>query len=149
MTPARDAAEAPPPGAAEHTPRRHAVPARPLPRAVRNIRSAAHPDASPRLPPESHNMTVRPYSHVAAAMSLLALAPLATPAFAQGRSTSVSVPSDRLATLPTFIDGVVAQQIATREVAGAVVTVVHRGRVIMSRGDGPAECGPNVPAASP
>ena len=34
-----------------------------------------------------------------------------------------------VAGLAEFVDGVVAQQIATREVAGAIVTVVYQGRV--------------------
>lgn len=74
------------------------------------------------------------------ALSLAALvaAPCSV-AQAQARPQTVQSSPVALATLPAFIDGVVAQQIATREVAGAVVTVVHRGRVVMSRGYGFAD----------
>jgi CubicO group peptidase (beta-lactamase class C family) len=44
-----------------------------------------------------------------------------------------------LADLPAFVDGVVAEQIATRQVAGAVVTVVYRGNVMFTRGYGRAD----------
>ena len=83
---------------------------------------------------------------VAAALLMSALVPSAAPASAQSRRSAAStVLSGRLATLPAFVDGVVAQQIATREVAGAVVTVVHRGRVILLRGYGLANVDRNVP----
>ncbi|MCH8488760.1 MAG: hypothetical protein LAT81_02370 [Oceanicaulis sp.] len=36
--------------------------------------------------------------------------------------------------LPAFIDGVMAQQIASRGVSGALVTVVHGGELVLSRG---------------
>ena len=81
----------------------------------------------------------------AAAVSLLAssAAPLAA---ATPPRASVALPmSSALASLPAFIDGVVAEQIATREVAGAVVTVVHDGRVVMSRGYGFADVGRAIP----
>lgn len=56
-------------------------------------------------------------------------------------SAPISAPTlaPTMAGLPDFIDGVMAQQIATRDVAGAVVTVVHRGKVVMSRGYGFAD----------
>jgi hypothetical protein len=55
------------------------------------------------------------------------------------------VSAERIAGLPDFVDGVVAQQIATREVAGAVVTVVYRGRVLFTRGYGMADVDRGVP----
>lgn len=82
----------------------------------------------------------RPFTLAAllfAAVSLPASALAApTAAAAQARPRQAQLSSAALTALPTFIDGVVAQQIATREVAGAVVTVVHGGRVVMSRGYG-------------
>lgn len=77
----------------------------------------------------------------AAAMAAILLSPLPTAAQPQRRAPAATAPLDaaRLASLENFIDGVMAQQLATREVAGAVVTVVHGGRVIVSRGYGYAD----------
>ena len=50
-----------------------------------------------------------------------------------------------LAGLPAFVDGVLAQQSATREVAGAVVTVVANGRVVFTRGYGSADIARDMP----
>lgn len=75
-------------------------------------------------------------------------APLtAAPAPVQGRPTPAATPvtPGRLAGLPDFIDGVVAQQIATREVAGAIVTVVHGGEVLFTRGYGHADIEKDMP----
>lgn len=47
--------------------------------------------------------------------------------------------------LADFVDGVMAQQIAGREVAGAVVVVVHRDRVLFARGYGFADIDSGVP----
>lgn len=58
---------------------------------------------------------------------------------ATARPAPVAAPQQRLAGLADFVDGVMAQQIATREVAGAVVTVVHGGRVLFTRGYGFAD----------
>jgi CubicO group peptidase (beta-lactamase class C family) len=55
------------------------------------------------------------------------------------------VSAERIAGLADFVDGVMAQQIATREVAGAVVTTVYRGRVLFTRGYGMAEVDKGVP----
>jgi len=49
------------------------------------------------------------------------------------------IPAARLNGLADFVDGVVAQQIATREVAGAVITVVYKGQVLFTRGYGYAD----------
>lgn len=73
------------------------------------------------------------------AIALLGSTALPSGALAQARSTATSIPSDRIAGLADFVDGVMAQQIATREVAGAVVTVVHNGKVLFSRGYGFAD----------
>lgn len=50
-----------------------------------------------------------------------------------------------LSDLAAFVDGVVAQEIASREVAGAVVTVVQDGRVLFSRGYGFSDADRTVP----
>lgn len=86
-------------------------------------------------------------SHLLCTSVLLLLALLPTASVGAPRPTNlpaVVLTADQLETLPAFIDGVVAQQIATREVAGAVVMVVHRGRVILSRGFGLADCERNI-----
>lgn len=65
-----------------------------------------------------------------------ALAALPVPAAAAAQLTPIQLAPDRIATLPAFIDGILAQQLISREVAGATVTVVHQGRIIFSRGYG-------------
>ena len=88
----------------------------------------------------------------ALAVALRAAAPLAIVAVA-APSMAATAPSDkayvidptRLAGLGDFIDGVMAQQIASHDVAGAVVTVVHRGKVILSRGYGYQDFARNIP----
>lgn len=80
------------------------------------------------------------WRHAAAAVALLGAAALPFAAAAQApRAGTYTLPAKRLAGLADFVDGVMAQQIATREVAGAVVTVVHRGRVVFARGYGFAD----------
>lgn len=75
------------------------------------------------------------------AAAALLLTPVGPIALAKPAATANSASIDRmkLAGLPDFIDGILAQQIAQREVAGAVITVVHRGKVIMTRGYGFAD----------
>jgi CubicO group peptidase (beta-lactamase class C family) len=74
------------------------------------------------------------------AAALLGSAALPSTTFAQSApQTAYSIPPERLVGLADFVDGVMAQQIATREVAGAVVTVVHQGRVLFTRGYGFAD----------
>ena len=92
-------------------------------------------------------MTLPGYRGIAASLSLalLASASLSSQAMAQTRPRANTAQGAALATLPAFIDGVVAQQIATREVAGAVVTVVQGGRVILSRGYGFADIDRRIP----
>lgn len=63
----------------------------------------------------------------------------ACPAVAKPLAPTGHVDARRLADLASFVDGVVAQQIATREVAGAVVTVVANGHVLFTRGYGYAD----------
>lgn len=70
----------------------------------------------------------------AALLGSTVLAPAAT-AQAQ-RAATYTVPAARIAGLAEFVDGVMAQQLATREVAGAVVTVVYRGKILFARGYG-------------
>lgn len=69
-----------------------------------------------------------------------AIAQVATP-----KGSPSQIDPARLAGLSSFVDGVLAQQIATREVTGAVVTVVHKGRVIFSRGYGFANLAKRIP----
>ncbi|WP_260600036.1 serine hydrolase domain-containing protein [Sphingomonas endolithica] len=78
------------------------------------------------------------YGIVATMPLALLVSGMASPVLAQ-RAPASAIRANDLAALPAFIDGVVAQQIATREVAGAVVTVVHNGRVVLSRGYGFAD----------
>ena len=63
----------------------------------------------------------------------------AAPLDAQVAAQTVAIEPARLRGLAEFVDGVMAQQIATREVAGAVVTVVHDGKVLFTRGYGFAD----------
>lgn len=72
---------------------------------------------------------------------LLASPAMLTPAFAQTAPVAapVNVDAQRIAGLGDFVDGILAQQIATREVAGAVVTVVYDGKIQFSRGYGYAD----------
>lgn len=78
------------------------------------------------------------------ATALVAATPLASaaaadPAPVRAYAPATGIDRGRLAGLADFIDGVVAEQIATRDVAGAVVTVVHKGRVLFNRGYGHAD----------
>ena len=82
----------------------------------------------------------------AAAAAAITVMPLsAAPDPVRPYAAATGIDRQRLAGLPGFIDGVVAQQIATRDVAGAVVTVVHKGRVLMTRGYGHADIAKAVP----
>lgn len=74
---------------------------------------------------------------MATSAAILVITPAAmAPAMAQPAGAAASFNEEALDTLPAFIDGVMAQQIASREVSGALVTVVHQGEVLMSRGYG-------------
>lgn len=79
------------------------------------------------------------------ALALALLSAPALPAAAAPKSQTVTVERGRLAGLPEFIDGVMAQQLATREVAGAVVTIVHKGKVVLTRGYGFADVAAGKP----
>lgn len=70
-----------------------------------------------------------------AALTAALLGCTALPAAAQ----TAAPPPAHVAGLADFVDGVMAQQLATREVAGAVVTVVQDGKVLFSRGYGFAD----------
>lgn len=83
----------------------------------------------------------RVFSGAALALALLAT----TPSVAAPAAPVTTVDPARLAGLPEFIDGVMAQQIATREVAGAVVTVVSGGKVVFSKGYGYADVDRKIP----
>ncbi len=71
-----------------------------------------------------------------------ALASTAVPLAAAPRKPAagaVQIAPATIAALPDFVDGVLAQQIATRDVGGAIVTIVYRGKVIFTRGYGLAD----------
>lgn len=75
-----------------------------------------------------------------AGVAALALALMPGPVAAGAApGAGAAASSPRIAGLADFVDGVMAQQIATRDVAGAVVTVVHDGRVLFTRGYGLAD----------
>src|SRR3546814_2451668 len=85
-------------------------------------------------------MSRRSIWYHAFAAALLGVAALPSAVIAQAQpDAAYTVAPERLAGLADFVDGVMAQQIATREVAGAVVTVVHQGRVLFARGYGFAD----------
>lgn len=87
------------------------------------------------------NVNLRP---VALAVALLGSVAIAAAAQAQPAAVTAS-PQPRTDGLADFVDGIMAQQIATREVAGAVVTVVHDDRVLFTRGYGFADVAKGVP----
>jgi CubicO group peptidase (beta-lactamase class C family) len=86
-------------------------------------------------------------SRVLARLTAAAALALAIPQSAAWSAPAqiVQIDPTRLAGLPDFIDGVMAQQIATRDVAGAVVTVVYRGKVLFTRGYGYADTDRRIP----
>jgi CubicO group peptidase (beta-lactamase class C family) len=73
---------------------------------------------------------------VAIAAGLSLSAPLLVPPAAAQAKPTVRIERARLQRLPDFIDGVMAQQLDSREVAGAVVSVVSGGKILFSRGYG-------------
>jgi CubicO group peptidase (beta-lactamase class C family) len=78
----------------------------------------------------------------AAGLAAAATPAVAAPAKARAQAAparSGAIDPARLRGLADFVDGVMAQQIAAREVAGAVVTVVHGGKVLFTRGYGYAD----------
>lgn len=87
---------------------------------------------------------MRHLTSLAVALALLA-APAVPASAAPKAQSAVTVDRARIAGLPEFIDGVMAQQLATREVAGAVVTVVHKGKLLFSRGYGFADVAAGKP----
>lgn len=82
---------------------------------------------------------------LAGSACLLTLTVSSLPPVAAQPAGTAAFNEQALDTLPAFIDGVMAQQIASREVSGAVVTVVHRGEIVMSRGYGFADVENRVP----
>jgi CubicO group peptidase (beta-lactamase class C family) len=82
---------------------------------------------------------IRTLALAALAGSLLATASALPLALAQEPPAAARVEPSTLDSLPAFIDGVVTQQIASREVFAAIVTVVHDGEVVMNRGYGFAD----------
>ncbi|MGY6532355.1 serine hydrolase domain-containing protein [Glycocaulis sp.] len=84
---------------------------------------------------------------LAGSAALLMLTPAAVaPAMAQPAETAAVFNEAALDTLPAFVDGVMAQQIASREVVSAVVTVVHQGEIVLNRAYGFADFENRVPA---
>ena len=76
----------------------------------------------------------------AAALALIAAAP--APGLAQGPAESATTREARpehLSGLRDFVDGVMAQQIASHELAGATFAVVHDGDMLFSEGYGFAD----------
>ena len=73
----------------------------------------------------------------AAALGILGI-PAAAPSASVHAQPETAIDPDRLQGLADFVDGVMAEQIAAREVAGAVVTVVHGGQILFTRGYGHA-----------
>lgn len=71
-----------------------------------------------------------------AAAAMVAAGPLGP---GTAHAAPAAVKAQRLDGIDSFVDGVMAQQLASREVAGAVVTIVHDGRTILSRGYGKAD----------
>ncbi|MFS0773237.1 serine hydrolase domain-containing protein [Sphingomonas sp. 1P08PE] len=86
-----------------------------------------------------------PSLHRIATIALLATTAVPIAARPAASAPNYAVSAERIAGLADFVDGVMAQQIATREVAGAVVTVVYRGRVLFARGYGMADIDRGVP----
>ncbi|HVJ70462.1 MAG TPA: serine hydrolase domain-containing protein [Sphingomicrobium sp.] len=78
------------------------------------------------------------------AAALLGTAVLPSSVAAASRTTT-DVAAARLDGLEDFVDGVMAQQLATREVAGAVVTVVYRGKILFARGYGFQDVDKGIP----
>lgn len=81
----------------------------------------------------------------AAAIALAGATLTPSAAMAKSHPAGYAIPSERISGLADFVDGVMAQQIATREVAGAVVTVVYRDRVLFARGYGFADVDKGIP----
>lgn len=74
------------------------------------------------------------------AASALALVPGPAAALSLAEDASrIRLTEANLESLPHFVDGVVGQQLASREVAGAVVAAVANGRVLFTRGYGFAD----------
>lgn len=83
---------------------------------------------------------VRSLALVTAATLVPAGYPAAIAASAEAQPAApYKIDRARLAALPSFIDGVLAQQLDSREVAGAVVSVVSNGKILFSRGYGHAD----------
>ena len=85
----------------------------------------------------------RTLTTMALALAVLPVAASARPAHPARPAGKAIVP--HVAGLAEFVDGVVAQQIATREVAGAIVTVVYQGHVLFTRGYGRSDVARGVP----
>ncbi len=80
------------------------------------------------------------WKSAAAAMAILSAMTLATTTAMAGgagvMATREDVQPQELKTLEDFVDGVMAQQIASHEVAGATIAVVRKGNLLFARGYG-------------
>jgi CubicO group peptidase (beta-lactamase class C family) len=91
--------------------------------------------------PAARNKGLRLSLLAAAVVAALPQLAVAAPskAAAEARISRTGIDPLRLRGLADFVDGVMAQQIASREIAGAVVTVVHDGKILFTRGYGSAD----------
>ncbi len=88
----------------------------------------------------NRTLTKTALRRAAAALALIATGAAPTPAqTAAPGETAQASQTTRIAGLGDFIDGVMAQQIASHEVAGATVAVVHDGGLLFSEGYGFAD----------
>ncbi|WOF44422.1 beta-lactamase family protein [Sphingopyxis indica] len=95
-------------------------------------------------------MKIFPNSHLSPRLATALFAAATLPALPvhaapQPPAASAEIETGRTAGLEDFVDGVLAQQLATREVAGAVVTVVKGGKVLFTRGYGFADVDRGIP----
>ncbi|WP_182911856.1 serine hydrolase domain-containing protein [Sphingomonas cavernae] len=84
-----------------------------------------------------------------ACLAALALATLPATALADdapaAKAVAVKLDRARLDGLEEFVNGVMAQQLANREVAGAVISVVYKGKLLFARGYGYADVDRAIP----
>lgn len=84
---------------------------------------------------------------LATSAAVLILTPAAiAPVMAQPATSAASFNEAALDGLPAFVDGVMAQQIASREVVSAIVTVVHQGEIVLNRAYGYGDIENRIPA---
>jgi hypothetical protein len=84
---------------------------------------------------------------VTAALSLAATAPAATAPAGTAPAATAPVVADGV--LEAFVDGVMAEHFERFELAGAAVTIVQGGDVVLSKGYGYADLATGVPTTRP